>query len=402
MLHGTRAASAHDAWIAAGVAAVILSFVVPLHLSSGEALDLAAAAAGGGRPFAASFPLADLLARLALFIPAGELGARPHLLAALAGVAALALRACPAGDSGDPPAGRFGALALLALSRPFLEVATRQPTTAVDVALLVLGLRLTGTVRAAGGARGAGLGLAFVGGLAAGAGWPSRLVLWPVGVLLTLRSLRRGYRWPVLAPLLFAAGLVPFVGAIVAASPPAPALGEILARLFLMPPHAPVTAPAFWSAARVIGEDVGALALLVAALGAWRLVGRAPPGWGLGAASWMTIAGAAVAMGDLPLARVTAVAAAGAPFVAGVASLSSAFGRARHAAAAVIVVVAVMPAAWVGMEAALSAPTRRAPADVARELETAVVAGGPAQAGTPPAAGLRWHRYHMGAGDGHP
>jgi hypothetical protein len=389
---------ATDAWIAAGLGLVLLSFVAPIGVASGEAVDLTAAALGARRPFAASFPLADLLTRLVVWFPAGELGVRPHLLAALAGVVVLALRAVPAGEDTHPPAGRLGAVALLALSRPFLEVATRRPTTAVEAALLVVGLHLMGAVRASAGAGRAGLGLAFVCGLAAGAAWPLRAVLWPVGALLALRSLRRGHRWPVLAPALFGAGLLPFAGAVVAAAAPAPTVREILARLFLSPGHSSATAAAFWSAARVIGEDLGVLALLVVGLGAWTLVRRAAAGWRLAAASWLAIAGAAAATGDLALARVTAVTAVGAPFAAGVGALAAVFGRARHAAGVVIVVVAVVPAAWLGMEAALAVPSRRAPAALARELEAAVVASpDPAQPAGARAlaaeAAARWRRY---------
>lgn len=209
---GARAA--FQARLAAGAGAVVLAVVAPLGLASGEAVDLGAVALGARRSFGESHPLADVLVRLVALIPFGEVGVRAHALAAVAGIATLALLAWRRSEAGQPAPWYLAGVALLALSRPFLEMATIHPVAAIDLALFVAGVRLIGAVRASDSDVRAGLMLAFVCGLAAGAGWHVRAVLWPMGALLAARAFRRGQRWPSRAPLIFGAGTVPLLSLI--------------------------------------------------------------------------------------------------------------------------------------------------------------------------------------------
>ena len=364
------------AWTAGGLGALVLAFVAPIGLASAEAVGLAEIAAGGRRPFAEAMPLPDLLARFAALIPVGHLGMRAHLVAVLAGVLVLALMTPRTAETieAGPAWGWAGALGLLALSRPFLDAATVHPAVAVDLALFVAATRLAAAVHTNAARSRAGLTLAFLCGLASGGGWPVRIALWPMGLLLALRALRLGHRWPLWAPALFGAGWLPLVGSALA-SEPAPTITQLFARIFAMPAGVAASA-AVPGVAIAVGEDLGVLAMLVAALGLWTLIKRPGPVLSVSVMMWLCLVVAAAFAGTRGLAHVAAVAALAAPVAAGVGALSQVFGRARGAVALVVAVIVVVPAAWAGVGGALAAPGRRAPGAIARRLDAAVGARG--------------------------
>ncbi|MES1205674.1 MAG: hypothetical protein ABUS79_07020, partial [Pseudomonadota bacterium] len=276
-------------WTTAALGASMLAALVPLGLASGEAADQAAQALGARRPFALHAPLADTLARAAVMVPAGEAATRPLLVATLAGAAALALLLARLRSAQNQRPGLGTAVgiaagvALVAVSRPFLEVACLRPGLAVDFALLVaMGTMVEGLRRDPTRSR-LGLGLAFACGLAAGAGWPVRAAVWPLALGMTIWALWRGVRWPLVAPLLFVAGTaVAFGGVVAAGAGPSNTLGAFVRQIvFPVPPSTvSVTARAAVAVAiealRAVAVDAGMLVALVAALGAWVLFLRAP------------------------------------------------------------------------------------------------------------------------------
>ena len=228
-------------WALAALVALGLSFLVPIGLASSESADLAVSALGVGRPLRESVPLAEVLARAVVLVPFGELGARPHAIAVFCGAIASALllarlrlgtavgarpntvdrrqqRLAQAHSSmpsrrGSTRLVRRQALAsvvvgvlLVVCSRPFLEIATMRPAAAVDFVLFAAIALCLETIRRDPARSSVGLGLALLCGLAAGAGWSIRAVAWPVASALTAWALRRGERWPLLAPTVFVAG----------------------------------------------------------------------------------------------------------------------------------------------------------------------------------------------------
>jgi hypothetical protein len=394
-------------WITAALAALVLGSLMPLGLASGEAVDLAANALGARRSLTEATPLCDLLARLAVLMPIGEVGARPHALAALGGMVGLALlvarlrllapRLRSLVPSGATAAVAAGAI-VVAVSRPFLAVATLRADLALDFAMLSGIALLLESLRRDPARSSVGLGLAFLSGLAAGASWPVRATAWPLGVALTVWALRRGQRWPLMAPTAFVAGAGIWFGAVVsAAALPPPTAGTMFHQIVFSLPQgmASLTARAALASA---ANDVGVLALLVAAIGCAVLLLRARAETILWMLVWVGAAVASFADADIELARLVLVAALAAPIAAAVAAMAESFGRARVAAARVAativmtVVVALTPA-FVGIGSALTTARRAAPGAVARRLDAALDRLTTSDFAPTDTAAARWRRY---------
>lgn len=173
----------------------------PWWLDSGE---IGAADFQLGSPHPTGFPLQVALARLLTWLPVGELAFRLHLSSAVAAACALGLVAAlvaEVGESGRAAcvAGAAGAL-LVGISLVFARQASVTEVYAPTAALLAGTLYLYDRVARGADAR-SGLGLALVAGLGAGAHvWFRLLVALPLAALLFVR-LRRGARWPLLAPV---------------------------------------------------------------------------------------------------------------------------------------------------------------------------------------------------------
>lgn len=173
----------------------------PSWLDSGE---IGAAAFQLGSPHPTGFPLQIAVAKLVTLVPVGELAFRLHLVSALAAALALGLVAALVAEVGGNgraacAAGAAGAL-LVGVSLGFARHAAVTEVYAPTAALMAGALLLYD--RVARGADGrAGLGLALVAGLGLGAHVSFGLLLGlPILALFFVR-LRRGARWPLLAPV---------------------------------------------------------------------------------------------------------------------------------------------------------------------------------------------------------
>ena len=313
-------------------------------------LDGTAAGAAASAPALAGAPLAALATRLVGCLPVGDLAARANLASALAGAVAVALL------------GRLGCEALRLLRSP---ERTREPLEllaavgAAAVAALVLGAfrGATGagsaavTAALAAGAwvnvlvlvrapedRKAGLRLALLAGLAAGAQPVLAPLVWLPTLWLWWRALRQGLRWPLAAPVVFVTGLGVVLFALAVSSTGGPTLGELVRGLW------PARAPGPAAIAPIVeaGEELGVIGVLLVALGALVLVARRPLVgalvlWTMGAGLWLSGAG-------LRLAAAVAVA----PLAVGLDHLARKLGRARLAAATALAIMAVVSPALDG------------------------------------------------------
>ncbi len=387
-------------WTVAAAVALVLAVAAPLGLSSGDGADQVAQAFGMRRPFLTATSLADLLARIFALFPIGEAGVRAQGAGALACVLAMTLMVARSrlwvGKGGAPS--MIVGVALCAVSRPFFETASAHPGTAVDLCLFVGIMQAIELVQRDPERRAAGLGLALLCGLATGGGWPLRVGTWPIAAAQAAWALRRGHRWPLLAPAVFIAGAgVVLAGVVVAPVGSATTLRMVLRQIAI---------PAFWGAPHPTGareilawviDDAGVLGLLTATVG-WGLAVRgsaqAAPvllGWGLTIAAFLCT-------GDIFAVRLFVVASLASPVALAVTSFTATFGRARDAAVLLMAVILVLPPAVVGVRGILETPGRRDPALVARALDTAFDAHRP---GTPvpvDSEAARWWRYGRAVG----
>lgn len=170
-------------------------------LDSGE---LGAAGFQLGSPHPTGFPLSTMLLKAASLVPVGELAHRMHLVSAVcASLAMLWVARLVASARGDAAGVIGGIVAALVMgaSLTFARQATVTEVYAPTAALLAGSLLLFDRVARGADAR-AGLALALVMGAGVGAHASHRLLLAAPVLLLLVVRLRRGARWPLLAPLL--------------------------------------------------------------------------------------------------------------------------------------------------------------------------------------------------------
>ena len=190
-----------------------------------DSAELSAAAVALGVAHPTGFPLYCIVARVAGFVPLGELAFRVELLSAVCAALAvfwttrLVLDLCR--DDVHALVGAAVAGTLLALSAVFLRQATVAEVYAPGAALLAGGLVLLEQVSRGGDARW-GLALALVCGLCL-AMHVSTWLLGPVALALMGVRLYRGARWPLLAPLVALA----MAGAAIAYLPVRSASGQV-------------------------------------------------------------------------------------------------------------------------------------------------------------------------------
>jgi hypothetical protein len=312
---------------------------------------VAGASVAAGGQLNGGVPLASLLMRAIGYLPVGDLATRANLASAIAGAAAVALlgrlacellRLLPAPEPSRQPSddvepiAAVGAAGVGALVLGSFRAATGAGAAAVTVALAAAAwVYLLRLLRTPDDAR-TGTRLALLAGLCAGVEPAAAPLVWIPAALLWFRALRRGARWPLVAPLLFVAGLSVVLFAVAASDAPS-SVGELVRRLW------PAAAP---SAARVaptleLGEELGVLGLLLAVVGALVLFGRAPLAcalvlWWVGGGLWLS--------GGVRLAAAATVA----PLAVGIAHLAAKLGRARLAAATAIAVMALVSPALDG------------------------------------------------------
>jgi hypothetical protein len=353
-------------------AGALLAYVagLPLGLERVRTADVVTEALTlSGQGQAGSSPLGLLVVRLCAWIPLGDLASRAQLASALCTATAVALVARLVtealrplrGSTGRPPgfdavprllAGLAGA-AVFALTLGTSRVATSAGGAASTLALVCAGLLGVLRLARAPGRVGTGGAVALIAGAAISAEAPAAWMLWPPSLLVTIWALRRGQRWPVLAPLLFVVGLT---GALYLVAQPAhPAtLDSLVARVWPTsgaPPFELEVAQVAW---RELAEQVGVVALLLAAPGLFVLARRAPGVcalalWTFGMAS--LFAARAIAPGrpdDTGAAGALVLVGLALAIGAGVLHFAGKLGRAEAAAAAALALIAAAPPAFDG------------------------------------------------------
>jgi hypothetical protein len=193
-----------------GALALFVAAVAP-GLYLGDSGELSTAAFTLGVAHETGFPLWCLLGKAATLVPLGEVALRIALLSALCGALAAAgvfrlVRELLAGAVDEVVADGAGlaAAGLLVADHTFWQEASMVEVATPTAAALVVALLLAH--RAAQGEARAGLGLALLGGLGFGLHASFLLLMGPPLVLLAAWRLRRGDRWPLLAPLFLATG----------------------------------------------------------------------------------------------------------------------------------------------------------------------------------------------------
>jgi hypothetical protein len=291
-----RAWPALDPWVFA-VAVVTYAVAVPLGLARVDAAPQVAAAVAldAGSQGA---PLTLFLTRILGYLPVGDLPFRANLIACMACALATALVARLAvelvGLFRPPPSARqdlalflyepvaaAGAAFAAALSLAAFEAGVTAGTTSLTLALLLAALLAELALLRDTGNTAAGLTLAGLAGLSAGVGPMAGPVLWPVLTGLAFWALRKGARWPLFAPLCFVATLGGFALASSAASSVALSIRDVFISPFVIVPQGRA---ALWMTALEIGDQVGAVGVLLAIIGAFVLFSRAAV-----TASWLAL-----------------------------------------------------------------------------------------------------------------
>jgi hypothetical protein len=296
-----------------------------------------------------------VLGRMAIGFPLGDPSAHLRALSIVAGAGLAAIWCWRSATDGRLAAARaltpvevVGAAAgvlTLALSRSFFQAATTAGPVAAGALAAIAPLVLAERVWRTPTDRRLGLALAAVAGVSAGAPLAAAAIGWPFATLAWARALQRRARWATPAPMVFGlAAIASIVG--LARGSAAIGAGDLGRNLFLVPVAraiAGISTTAIAHAVAELADQVGVLALLVAAVGLTRLDATS---WL--ATLWPLVAGvvlrAALGDADGTIGIIVAAAAVALPLGAGTVRLGERLGRAAlPAAAAVGVIVVVWP-----------------------------------------------------------
>lgn len=352
-------------------------FVVSL-VAYAAGLPLGVDRLGAGAPVAAVLdatgqervaPLGLLAGRVAAFLPLGDLPTRINLATAVLAALALALlgwvcmdvlltlRPLPHARQEAQHFMHEPVLVAGAVLAGGMALATFHGATSAGAASATLAL-LAGAwlvalplLRGEGGA-GRGLILAGLAGLAAGVDAVAAPLLWPLLLGLCVWELRRGSRWPLLAPVVFVAALGGSLLASLAAtrSP----MGALHLLVGTWPDGMQGRTNLLQTAAELC-DQLGVVSSLLAGMGLLVLLKRAP----LVALWFVFTLVTALLLGD-PLAHgglgpesaragmPTALLATAIPLCAGMAELAGRLGRARFMTAVVLTALAVVSPALDG------------------------------------------------------
>jgi tetratricopeptide (TPR) repeat protein len=378
-----------------GPAVALLAFAVLVAhaapgLALGDAGELTTAAFTLGVAHETGFALYCVIAKAAALVPLGDVAFRVNVLSAAAGALAAwlayrlvrdhAARASanggdaandggPAAERADAAAelGGVAAAAVLISGLTFFRASTVAEVYAPTAAAIALAFVLL--ARAAAGERAAGPVLALVGGLSLGLHAQLRIVVGPASAVWALWRLRRGDRWPLLAPLALALGaaVLAYLPLRAARAPAADwadprTLGAALAHVTAARIRRAFGGEILTGDLRVLGEhlatwarlveaQLGVPALLAAAGGLVALARRRATrvlGVALAVAlasdalysAWVNPMGLDDLQDGAPTALVIAIAAG-----AGVVFAARRAGRAAPALAAVVALVVALPAA---------------------------------------------------------
>jgi hypothetical protein len=271
------------------IALLIYAIAAPLGLGRVDAASQVASAIAldSGRRGAS---LSLLATRFAQYLPVGDLGWRANLASGLACALAMALLARLSVELvallRPPPSARLASGAFLfepvaaggsalaaALTLATFESGITAGSAGLTLALLLGGLWAELALLRDVGKTSAGLALAALAGLSAGVGTMAGPLLWPVLAGLALWALRKGARWPLFAPLCFVASLGAVALANCAISSAPLSIRDVFAAPFVIVPQGRAE---LWMTALEIGDQVGAVGVLLAGIGLLSLSSRAP------------------------------------------------------------------------------------------------------------------------------
>lgn len=367
-MHRGRAWPAVDMLVFGG-ALVLYAAAVPLGLGRIEAAPQVAAALALDAHLDAhrqGAPLALLVIRLLQYLPVGDIALRANLVSCLAAAGAVTLvarvglklsalfRPPPSARQATgmflyEPVAACGSALAAGLALATFEAGVSAGSTALTLVVL-LGALLAelALVRDIGNGS-AGLALAGLAGLSGAVGPMVGPLVWPVLLGLALWALRKGARWPLFAPLCMVATLGGFALAASAASTVPLSLRETFVAPFVVQPQG---RGELWRTALEIGDQVGVVGVLLAAIGVVVLFSRA------------TLVGAWLALNlvtcllfanlaETPVMPVRAafpmaIAATCLFACVGLLHVSSRLGRARLAAACALAVILAFPPAMDG------------------------------------------------------
>jgi len=349
-------------------ALVLYALAVPLGLGRVEVAPLVAA----GLSLDTSthrLPFALLAMRAADFLPLGDAALRSNLASAVLCALAVALVGRLAAqiivqlrppaharqESRDflhEPIAASAAAVAAALSSSTFELGAGAGSAAATLLLLLGGLLCATFLLRDCNLHAAGLALAGFAGLAAGVDGIAGPLLWTPLVGLAIWALRKGARWPLLAPLAFAMGWGGAGLAIIAAS------SLPLSASHLFPAVESLVAgpqAALGSTALELGDQAGVVGVLLAAIGVAVLAGRVPA-----LAAWLALTGfssllfaramgrGGLAPGPLRAAMPLAIAVSFVFASVWLLRVSSRLGRARMAASLALAIILVLSPAMEG------------------------------------------------------
>jgi hypothetical protein len=230
-----------------------------------------------------------LAMRLAQLVPLGDQPFRANLASALLCAFAVALlgrlylesvallrpSANARQDRRDllrEPIAAFGVAMAAALSFSVFEIGTSAGSAAATLVILAGGLLAGFALLRDSSAASAGVALAGLAGLSAGVDAVAGPLLWPPLVGLGIWALRKGERWPLMAPLCFVAAWGgSLLASVAAASAPAAASG-LFSSLGTLGRHA---GAGLWTTVVELGDQIGVVGTLLAVVGLMVLASRA-------------------------------------------------------------------------------------------------------------------------------
>jgi hypothetical protein len=308
-------------------------------------------------------PVALLAVRLVGYLPLGDGAARANLAAGLLAALATTLlgRLCvdllvalrPPPHARQSPRDFLyepwlaaGAALAGGLALATFHTATSAGAASATLALLAGAWWAALPLLRAKGRAGRGFALAGLSGLAAGVDPVAGPLLWPLALGLWLWELRRGSRWPLLAPLLFVAALG---GSLLASTAASATPGHVTHLLGSLWPTGMHDSAAVVKTAAELADELGVVGLLLGGVGTLALFRRAPL-----VAFWLgfTLV-TALLLGHSPAQSglyfestraglPAALLAAAVPMSVGAAEVAARLGRARIVTAIVLAALAVV------------------------------------------------------------